>query len=351
MNTSLFRTHMISRLFMVRIIAICAAIPLLGTSCVHECPENKRPLRDITLTIRHQQEWTQTEMTVTREGAAPTLCRYHLRAYPAGSDLVPVAEFTFFSGDISRGDFTVTIQLSEGDYDLYCWSDYADAASQIPYFFDSSDFHNIIYSEPYNGNNELRDAFRGNVTFSVESTLNAEYHQDVELMLERPFARYEFRATDIRDFVDREITRGGLSGSDRPLDGPPANIEQRLPSIKSYRVKMIYPGYMPSKFDNLLNRPVDSATGMSYDAEIRILSEDEARLGFDHVMVNGHESSIAVAMEVYDPDGELIGRTSTINVPTKRGRNTIVRGRFLTSQATGGVGIDPSYDGDYNVRI
>ena len=31
---------------------------------------------------------------------------------------------------------------------------------------------------------------------------------------------------------------------------------------------MVYSGYMPSKFDNFQNKPVDSATGMSYDADI-----------------------------------------------------------------------------------
>lgn len=328
-----------------------AAIIMLFTSCVHEFPENNMPRRDITLTIRHLQEWTQSEMTVTRQEAETAICRYHIKAYPAGHDEVPVAEFTFYQSDLDRQDFTVTIQLSEGDYDLYCWSDYADASSQSSYFFDSSEFHNIIYSEPYNGNNELRDAFRGNVSFTVESTLNAEYHQDVELILERPFARYEFRATDISDFIESEITRWSISRGEDAPDGSPVNISQRLPSINDYRVKMIYPGYMPSKFDNFLNRPVDSAVGMSYDAKISILSDEEARLGFDHVMVNGHESSIAVALEVYDPEGTLIGRTVTINVPTKRGQNTIVRGRFLTSMASGGVGIDPSYNGEYNVEI
>ena len=34
-----------------------------------------------------------------------------------------------------------------------------------------------------------------------------------------------------------------------------------------------------------------------------------------------------------------------------RGRNTIVRGRFLTSQATGGVGIDPGFNGEYNIEL
>lgn len=68
-------------------------------------------------------------------------------------------------------------------------------------------------------------------------------------------------------------------------------------------------------------------------------------------MVNGHESSVAVAMELYDPKGDLIGRTNTVNVPTKRGQNTIVRGKFLTSQTSGGVGINPDYNGDFNIEL
>ena len=46
---------------------------LTQTSCVHEFPENTMPKRDITLTIRHLQEWTHTEMTVTRQDAAATV--------------------------------------------------------------------------------------------------------------------------------------------------------------------------------------------------------------------------------------------------------------------------------------
>ena len=76
---------------------------LTQTSCVHEFPENTMPKRDITLTIRHLQEWTHTEMTVTRQDAA-AVCRYHLKAYPAGLDQVSAAEFVFFRTDLDRND-------------------------------------------------------------------------------------------------------------------------------------------------------------------------------------------------------------------------------------------------------
>lgn len=324
---------------------------LSGTSCVHEWPENDLPKRDIIVNVKHLQNWTYTEMTVTRNDNLPALCRYHFKIYPAGTTQIPVAECEFTTSDLDRNDFSTTISISEGDYDLYVWSDYADGNTSKSYFFDTSDFLSIGYTSPYNGNNELRDGFRGKVSFSVASTIDAEYHQEIDVTLERPFARYEFRATDIMDFIDREITRGNRNLSNELITGSPEEIEMRVPELNKYRVKMIYSGYMPSKFNNILDRPVDSSVGMSYDARITVLSQEEARLGFDYVMVNGHESSVALAMEIYDPDGEMIGRTVTVNVPTKRAQNTVVRGRFLTSQTSGGVGINPDYDGSFNIEI
>ena len=44
--------------------------------------------------------------------------------------------------------------------------------------------------------------------------------------------------------------------------------------------------------------------------------------------------------------------TNPINVPIVRSKMTVVKGEFLTSKATGGVTINPSYDGDdYNIEI
>lgn len=68
-------------------------------------------------------------------------------------------EVEFTRDDITRGDFSTTIPLPPGDYKMVAWSDWAHRSSQKSYFFDSSDFANIAYTEPYNGNNELRDAF------------------------------------------------------------------------------------------------------------------------------------------------------------------------------------------------
>lgn len=341
----------------VRLILDTAAASLLSlalasglVSCVHEWPEDARPVREVRLNVSHTLNWDQFDMTVSRDPAADnSTTRYHFKIYD--SDNIggsPVSEVEFTRGDLARGDFSTTVNVPAGDYTLYAWSDIADASNSRSRFFDTSDFSKIIYSEPYGGNNDLRDAFRGVTSFSVFDNLEADYSVEADLPMERPLARYEFISTDLIDFLEGEAGRGMITFSrgDSPLD-----IPSRVPEFNKYRVRMIYSGYMPSTFNNFTNKPVDSRTGMSYDAKITVINDSEARLGFDHVMVNGAESSVAVALEIYDPKGQLIGRVNTINVPTKRSRNTTVRGRFLTSKATGGVGIDPGFNGDFNIEI
>lgn len=319
------------------------------SSCVHEWPETKGNQREVRIDVSHTLHWDQFDITVSRTPMPETsVARYHFKIYESDHTDIPVSDIELTRNDLTRNDFTTSVYLPEGDYTLYAWSDIADATTSKSHFFDSSDFSAITYSEPYNGNNDLRDAFRGVTSFHVGETIDDSYTVSADLPMERPLSRYEFISTDLVEFLEGEASRGmfAFSRGDSPLD-----IPSRVPEFNRYRVRMIYSGYMPSTFNNLTNKPVDSSTGVNYDAQITVLNESEARLGFDHVMVNGAESSVAVALEIYDPDNELIGRVNTINVPTKRGSNTTVRGRFLTSKATGGVGIDPDFDGDYNIEI
>lgn len=315
---------------------ILLAILCVGfTSCVHEWPETDGQMRQVRINVTHALTWDQLDILVSRGATAETSAvRYHFKIYRNDDISAPVTESEFIRSDLRRDDFTTSVYLPAGDYTLYAWSDLADATTSKSHFFDSSDFSTISYCEPYNGNNELRDAFRGVTSFHIDDNTDYNYCVEASLPLERPLARYEFISTDLTEFLKNESSR-----------------KMNAPGLDSYRVRMIYTGYMPSTFNNITDKPVDSRTGMSYDAHITLLNGSEARLGFDHVMVNGTESSVAVAMEIYDPENRLIGQVSTINVPTRRSRNTTVRGRFLTSPATGGVTIGPGFNGDYNIEI
>ena len=75
-------------------------------------------------------------------------------------------------------------------------------------------------------------------------------------------------------------------------------------------------------------------------------------LGYDYIFVNGSETTLAISVEVYNRDGELMSSTNPINVPIVRSKMTVVKGEFLTSKATGDITINPGYDGeDYNIEI
>lgn len=333
------------------ICTVMAAAVMSLTSCVHEFPEVEGVAREVTLHIHHNLEWTPAyEHIITRSDNQNYIARYHHKICRAGKPDEVVSEMVFLNNDIMRGDFCHKLLLPPGDYEIWNWCDWADINSGTSFFFNSQDFNNICYQDPYTGHHELRDALRGVTAFTVDETPNADYSLDIDLHLERPLARYEVISTDLAEFIDKEVRSRRLALPESPWDSP-SGVKPGIPTLTQYKVKVIYTGYMPSSFNNFLNRPVDSRTGVTYDAKIEVLNDDEAKICFDYVMVNGHESSVMARMEIYNEDGTLVAGTNTIEIPTKRNRVTIVRGKFLTSEVFGGVTIDPGFDGDYNIEI
>lgn len=343
----------------VHLIVMSTLLPIL-CACVHEYPRIDEP-HDVMLHFHHDIGWSYSDMTISRTGVeapAPIIkgvnARYHLLFYRAGEYSYPILDMELHRDDLSRQDFDECVSLPPGDYELYLWSDYADAGQKTSIFFNSSDHSSIVYSEPYNGNNELRDAFRAYAGFTVQSTIDYDYCENVAVTIERPLARYEIVATDFGEFVQREIARAestnesaGNTTEQCSLEAPPS----RAINIEDYKVVVKYTEYMPSTFNNFSNGPVDSSVGVTYEAVVTPLSDDEARIGFDYVMVNGDESSVKIAVDIYTKDGQKIASSNAFDVPTKRSHNTTVRGRFLTSQGSGGVTIDPTFSGTYIINV
>lgn len=122
--------------------------------------------------------------------------------------------------------------------------------------------------------------------------------------------------------------------------------------LEDYEVRFRYNMFMPSSFNMFTDKPADSWTGMSFASIMTPINENEISLGFDYVFVNGSETTLSISVEVYNGDNELLAASNPINVPIVRSKLTIVRGAFLTLDASGGVCINPGYDGDdYNIEI
>lgn len=329
------------------LIAFAGAAMLALPSCINEWPKAESRPCDVTLTLHSDTDWLPVyDMTYTREDGYEI--QYQVRIYQKGNTSVPLKEITLYSSDFTRPDLNVDVTLDPGDYEVFVWSDVCSADTNQPLFYNSEDFAKITYLTPYVGDSNNKDAFRGQLSFTIENSMEMNPTAKEVVTLKRPLSRYIFVATDLEEFVQKEVTRGHLFGVGS-RDEIYENADKLEEQLKNYRIRIYYPLYMPAVFDNFTNKPIDSWTGISFNGNFVILSNEEAQLGLDYVMMNVDASSVQVAMEIFDNEGVKISGTPTINIPTLRDRTTIVYGQFLTADEDAGVTIDPDFKGQFNI--
>ncbi len=309
--------------------------------------------------------------------------RYIVEVYPANNTRRPNNNFSREADQrivltaASGGELNRDIQLMllPGEYRFIVWTDYVEIGSQEDKFYDTSDFAEIKLKGDHCGSNDMRDAFRGKIEARTFET------REAVVEMGRPLAKYTFVATDLEDFITRQYdyivrkelerkkkakqegaasddtrsetsTTGETNTTDvTDVTGTDRFDPTRLVNFEDFKVVFRYTGFMPCAYNLFLGRPADSSVGVFFESSLNRLSSEEAQLGFDYVFVNGTEGSVAVAVELYNTEGELLSRSSTIEVPLMRSKETVVRGKFLTHIAQGSVGISPGYDGEWNIEI
>lgn len=341
------------------ILAIC-----LGACDVHEFPCDDAPtdveceveveinfdLEDMPwlTTIEYEADGS-TRQIDTRSGSEAYDFRYQLFVFDgiANPSRTPVKKLTFTSSDLSNLSRTFRMRLKPGDYTVRVWADFVDHGSQSDKFYDTFDLTAITVKTDPNGDTygceHHRNAFLGTTTLSVpeEAFLyvgsdrkDGVYVVRARCDMDRPLARFEFQTTDIRKFLGDRLS--------------PEEEDERL---AQYTARVRYAGYMPSKFNLYTDRPVDAWLGMGFNSPISRLDDDSASMGFDYVFVGNADTSVELALDIYDNEGTKIASTDPINVPLRRNHYTLIRGDFLTAEAHGGVGIDPEFSGEYNIEI
>lgn len=248
----------------------------------------------------------------------------------------------------------VSLSLPPGNFSIVAWADHVLAGTGNDKYYSTADFAEISLltdNGAHPGNIPWRDAFRGEVRVSVNDkgevfTDGAAPETMVEIPMRRPMARYRFLTTDLGEFISRYGATEQKATDSGDLSPSPS------PDPADYRVVMRYTGYMPSVYNAHTDRPTDSRLGVIYDGAISRLDASTAELASDYVFVNGSETSVQVALDVYNRHtGAKIASTDPVTVPLRRNHLTIVRGRFLTSTASGGIGINPGFNGDFNIEI
>ena len=339
-----------------KIAAACAlAISALSSCDVHEFPAEEPGKQSITLNLEFRTEMPLHQtVEYTRSGKASALpadydIRYQIRIYATDSEgEITSGDYTAVTvtkDDVTDPDHSVSIEIGEGSYRFLVWADYVDNGSEADKFYTTGDFNEItLAGDSHCGNNAFRDAFRGETVAAVSPDNGAA--QEITVEMERPLARFQFITTDLETFITNALKeQEARSGAEKE------NSPTKAVNLDDYRIVFRYAGFMPSAFNNFTNKPVDAVTGVSFTGRITRLGDTEAELGFDYVFVNGTESTVPIAVEVYNMENELLSSTDPIDVPLERSKLTIVRGPFLTTQASGGVGIDPGFDGEWNYEI
>ena len=350
----------ILRYIYAAVVALTAGV-LLSDCNVHEWPELEygevpfvlRLDFDTSLPLYRTVNYTRGEV-ISRVSPADCDIRYIVNVYRAGETRntgTAGRRYVFtkpFSEDL---DYTATIALDEGDWEIYAWADYVDAGSNSDKYYDTSDFGNIVYRDKdnYGGSNDCNDAFRGSTSVTVihpdrffEDESLPSYEATVPMM--RPLGRFEFIATDVDAFLTRVAAVRSQSAK---------AADARSIDVSEFRVVFRYNAFMPSAFNIFTDLPSDSWTGVWFDSGMALRNDGEMLMGFDYVLVNATDGTVMnLDVEIYDPDGSLLSVTRGVEVPIVRSKLTIVKGEFLTSTESGGVTVIPDFEGpDYNLEI
>ncbi len=331
------------------------------TACdVHEWPETPDFVK-LHLRLNYETEMTEWEhlydgTKVTEQGYGVRYdnhreygkIRYIIRTYPVSEKMRTTLNYTqefVFTKEISEGyDHEVTLDLLPGNYNIMVWSDLVQTDGDS-HFYDATNFTEITLQGDHKGNNDYRDAFRGSGNISLATDI-AEHAPDIlEITMQRPLAKFEFLTKDLKEFIDKEYEYLQKEAATRG-ETPPTRV-----NTDDYKVIFYYSGYMPNTYNMNTDKPVDSKMGVMFESKLEILSENEASLGFDYLFVNGKESAVTVQIGLYDKENRQLALSDPINVPLRRSHHTILKGSFLMQDASGGITINPDFDGNHNIVI
>lgn len=329
----------------IEILALALGLGVVPSCDVHEFPDPKPKDIPFVLNLEYDTEMPlhkvveYTEDDITKSSGSFGQghdVRYLINLYDAADEdsREVLYSFCYTRDEITELDYSAELEVPEGSYRFVAWTDYVSEGGDADKYYDTGKFEYVALAEGgHSGSNDMRDGFTGSGVFEV-----SEASTEATIDMKRPFAKFNFISTDLQDFIREAAMRK-----------EPAAVA--LSELGSYTVVFRYNGFMNSAYNLHTFKPTDSRTGVNFSSSIRQLSENDAELGFDYVFVNGSETKVSVSVEVYDVDGERLSSFKPVDVPLVRSKLTTIKANFLTSDAGGGVSVDPDYDGDLNIEI
>ena len=352
---------------------LCATLVVGCDATIHEYPDttiNKPASVPFLLDLSFNTDMPIINQTVTKKTRAALTdedfdLRYTINVYRATEwrqiNGEFVTRFVFSKDDVSDWNNTVEIELEEGNYDIVVWADFVEQGSTADKYYNTERFDYIYVFNELEPCNDYRDAFVGysRIELTKESRAEAQL-----VPMERPMAKYRFISNDLETFISRmlekkkqemsrneEETKGEGEDTKGENDDTKGDTKVQI-DLEDYYVVFTYTSYVNTTFNALLNIPASPSQCLSYNSEIHKINESEAELGFDYIFVNGVDTKVWVSVSVLEKDTNYeIARVNEFLVDLSRSKLTEVRGAFLTTQQSGGVGIEPGFDDEFTVEI
>lgn len=329
-------------------IAICGLLPviLLGGCGVHELPEDGGVdpttvhTKIVLLPGADMTPFDIPEFSTRTADSREYEVRYIVEVY-ADDKFDQSLQFRrqLIYPEGNACEVVLECELHARNYRVMVWRDFVLAGSADDYFYTTADFSAIKLKGDYIGGTDYKDVFCGQMSLDLtpyHCQLEAEHCE--EMQLERPLAKIELITTDIIKYMNKLERAKNSKGSP-------------VTTIEDFTVQVLYTGYFPTGFNVNSNRPNQALTDVKFNSTPVTVSDNEACLAFDYVLVNGEESAVTLEMIIYNEEGQEVNRVTGVEVPVKRNKITTVRDEFLTREFAPGIGIDPGFEGEINVVV
>lgn len=262
-----------------------------------------------------------------------------IKAYLASNTSVLMAEDTF-TYDLHGDPYDRKLDMAlpvDTEYELAVWTHFREHAQGFP-FYDTSDFNKVqLIGDNYKGNTDYRDGYSGILYIDTYRDENSDGEKTYTVTLTRPMGKFEFLTIDLSEFLDRETSRRNIPTRARAED---------------YVVVVSFPYYFPSSYSVIDDRLENSLAGVSFSTRMTVTGESEASLGFEYVMINDiTDGGVQAKVDIYDPSMVHVAGSTTLTIPVRRDHHTLLRGAFLSEDNEGGIGIDPDFEGDFNITM
>lgn len=272
-----------------------------------------------------------TQMSLTLDVLRGTMRDDELREWRG--DLCERHTLTTAATGLAYAD-TIHTRLADGSYHIAAWADY------LPSLYDRHTLSAIDTDlRAFPACPHLQNAQAGREEFAIDYQLGPEGYplvkgyeakdRVVPVELRRTQGRFRIEAIDLRDYL-----------RENPAAGP-------------ITVKAVFTMYVSCGFNALTDLPNKFVSTYTLNAPSQQPQPAASTDLLTHYVFAPPTGETAVLCDfyLYHADGTLFNTCQGLQIPIRRGGETVVRGHFLTHflQHHGGLGVDENFQGEYVV--